>query len=570
MTDTIKNRAIALFQKGAFEKSDELYKEIIDQSPDDSGAWHMRGYIAVQLRQFEKAVDYISRAIELKPKVYTMHVNLGSALARLKRFDQAIVAQKKAIEIKPTGADAYFGLANSLKANQQPDEADAAYAEAIRLNPDWTDALEAASFNAAQMGHGDKALDYALRALAQEPDRLLSNKIAGNIYLSRREYDLALSHYKAALKTDPNDSAANGNLGLLLIRTGEYEASIKAYKKAVAEDPEDPIVRHGLSLALLALGRLSEGWEHFRARLDRPGHLLSDRPMSAPRICERPKNLNVMTWADEGIGDQIMLASMIPEIEADAASLSVECDARLAPLFKRSFPSVEIIPRETPPHPKFNASYDGQFCLGDAAKWYRPNFETFPRQPGYLVANSKLAHELRRSYQSTTHPKPLIGISWRTKEEIKLSLEKSLELNKWGPILSVPGATFVNLQYGDHQTELAEAEKSIGTSIISDPRIDPLKNLDSFASQVAAMDLVITISNATAHMAGALNVPTWTLIPNGFGAMWHWFLDRDDSPWYPSIKLLRQTERGNWTSVVDQASSLLTDFVTQWRPSDAR
>ena len=569
MTDLLK-RALALYQQGEYHQCEELYREFLEEHPDDPGAWHMRGYVAVQLKEANRAVQYISRAIELKPSVYTMHVNLGSALAMLGQFDRAIEALRNAINLHPSGAEAYFVLGNCLRGTGEAHEAEAAYLEAVRLKPDWAEALETASVNAAKSGDHDKALDYALRALTQDSGRLLSNKIVGNVYLRQRTYDLALKHYTAALEIDPDDTVANTNLGLLLMRTAEYEESAAAFRKAVALAPDDAIARHGLSLTLLTLGRLSEGWEYFGARLERAGHLLVARPMSPPRVIERPVGMCVLSWADEGVGEQIMFSSMIPEIAADCASLSVEFDARLAPLFQRSFSNIDVIPRHDPPHPKFSAPYDGQFCLGSAAQWYRPDFGSFPEQPSYLVAKADLTRELREAYQTKARPTPLIGISWRTRDQVKFSAEKTLELSKWVPILAVPGATFVNLQYGDYRAEVSEVEQSVGVRIISDPRIDPLKDLDSFASQVAAMDLVVTISNATAHMAGALNVPVWTFVPKGFGAMWHWFLDRDDSPWYPSMRLLRQTQQNDWNPIVAWTSSMLADFVAQWHPASPK
>ena len=377
-------------------------------------------------------------------------------------------------------------------------------------------------------------------------------------------------HYTAALRIDPNDAVANSNLGLLFTRTANYERAATAYKKAVSLSQSEPQARHGFSLVLLTLGHLKEGWKHYGARLDLPGHHLGARPMSPPRILDKPDGLRALAWADEGIGEQIMFASMISEIAKDCASLSVECDKRLTPLLRRSFPNIDLIPRQTPPHPKFNADYDGQFCLGNAAEWYRPDFDSFPQQKGYLNADVELTRGLRQAYQNAFRPKPLIGISWRSKNEIKISTEKTLGLKNWGPLLSVPGATFVNLQYGDYTEEISEVEKSLGVSIISDSKIDPLNNLDTFASQVAAMDLIITTSNATAHMAGALNVPVWTLVPKGYGAMWHWFLDRNDSPWYPSMSLLRQAQQNEWALVLNQASSMLVDFITQWRPATTK
>ena len=569
MTET-QDRAYGLYLNGSFRESDKLYCEILDKNPKDSRAWHMRGYIAVQLKELERAVEYISRAIELKPNVYSMHINLGSTLALLGHFDQAEAVQKKAIEINPRGTEAYFALGNCLRAKGQYYEAEAAYLEALQIKPDSVESLEMLARNAEDMRDHDKALDYALRAIEQNSDHKDCHTMAGNNYIRRRDYDLALTHYSAALKIDPKDATANSNLGLLFTRTAEYERSVAAYKRALSLSQDDPKARHGLSLALLILGRLSEGWKHYSARLELPAHRLGARPMSSPRILGKPHGLRTLAWADEGIGEQIMFASLIPEITKDCASLSLECDERLTPLMRRTFPNLDLISRRSPPHPKFHANYDGQFCLSNAAEWYRPNFDSFAHQKGYLSADAKLTRDLRHRYQKSRPSKPLIGISWRSKDQIKISSEKSLALKNWGPLLCVPGATFVNLQYGNYIKEISEVETSHSVSIISDNEIDPLYNLDAFASQVAAMDLIITTSNATAHMAGALNVPVWTLVPKGFGAMWHWFLDRNDSPWYPSMSLIRQVQQNDWGPVIDQASSMLVDFVAQWRPATTK
>jgi ADP-heptose:LPS heptosyltransferase len=135
----------------------------------------------------------------------------------------------------------------------------------------------------------------------------------------------------------------------------------------------------------------------------------------------------------------------------------------------------------------------------------------------------------------------------------------------WGPLLTARDAMFVKLQYGDLKREVADACRELGVTIIDDPNVDAVADIDAFAAQVAAMDLVITTSNATAHMAGSLNVPVWTLVPTGYGSMWHWFRNRDDSPWYPSMRLFRQPDRSAWGPVLHEAAASLTCFLASWK-----
>jgi hypothetical protein len=133
----------------------------------------------------------------------------------------------------------------------------------------------------------------------------------------------------------------------------------------------------------------------------------------------------------------------------------------------------------------------------------------------------------------------IVGLSWRSKNE-SIGRAKSADLKEWGPVLQTAGVWFINLQYGDVTEDLAEAKKCLGVDVFNDPEIDSSGDLDDFFAQVAALDLVISTSNTTVHVAGSLNVPTWLLLPRGGAALWYWFLKRSDSPWYPSVRIYRQ------------------------------
>jgi ADP-heptose:LPS heptosyltransferase len=172
-----------------------------------------------------------------------------------------------------------------------------------------------------------------------------------------------------------------------------------------------------------------------------------------------------------------------------------------------------------------------------------------------------MADVLRAKYAARRPGKLLVGISWRTIQGAKVSAQKTLPLERWGAILSLPGVTFVSLQYGECEEELRAAEAKFGIQIVRDEAVNAMLDLDSLAAQVAAMDLVITTSNTTAHLAGALNARTWVFVPSGYGGFWHWFLDREDSPWYPSVRLFRQSRRGDWQSPLDEASAAFADIA---------
>ena len=179
--------------------------------------------------------------------------------------------------------------------------------------------------------------------------------------------------------------------------------------------------------------------------------------------------------------------------------------------------------------------------MGSLPRILRRDFRQFPKHHGYLKADPARTAALRQRYAAIAGGRRIVGISWRSRNT-QFGTAKSVALTDLAEILRVPGVMFVNLQYGDCADEIATAKRDLGVDILHDTEIDSLRSLEDFFAQVAAMDLVVTVSNTTVHAAGALNVPAWLLLPRGEGALWYWFVDREDSPWYPSVRLFRQPD----------------------------
>ncbi len=191
----------------------------------------------------------------------------------------------------------------------------------------------------------------------------------------------------------------------------------------------------------------------------------------------------------------------------------------------------------------------------------RPDLSSFPDQGTFLHADTEKAAALKSKYADQFGNAVRIGISWRSGNP-RFGKAKSLSLTELGSVFTQVEATFVDLQYGDNKEERLALQSKADAELYRDPDIDSLADLDAFAAQVAAMDLIITASNTTAHMAGALGVPCWVMVLAGPGLLWYWFLDRNDSPWYPSLRLFRQTTPGDWTTVIQEVSEALTGFVS--------
>ena len=229
-----------------------------------------------------------------------------------------------------------------------------------------------------------------------------------------------------------------------------------------------------------------------------------------------------------------------------------------AAIGERSFDGIECIAKEDPPSAETRRDgIDFQAPGGNLGRWLRPNLESFPGRKSYLTADADRRDGLREKYMADGESL-LVGVAWISKNK-RIGPQKSMALMELAPLSRIPGVRLIDLQYGDTVDERAGFGDETGISIIHDETVDQVADLDAFAAQVAAMDLIISVSNTTGHFAGALGVPAWVLL--NFVPLPFWLLEGDTSPWYPSVRLFRQTEPGDWGDVIGRVEKALADFT---------
>ena len=382
-------------------------------------------------------------------------------------------------------------------------------------------------------------------------------------FLRKGDIRRADETYNAVLARAPAYAPALINLAVARDIQGRMDEALDLLKEAARVDPSNANAHAHLALTLLATEQFSEGWAEYIWRFRQTDTSTLHDCFDVPFWEGEPlKDRHLLIWTEQGPGDEILICSMVPNVLTLGARCTIVCTARLAALLKRSFPDVDIIHREhvvasTAKIP----SVDFQASLSHLGRYLRPNIDAFPSQNPYLKADLKLADQLRANYQAGTDC-TLIGISWHS-ANAKAEVEKSTSLNDWVNLLATPHLRFVNLQYGDHSDEIKTVKESTGTEIIFDSSIDPLTDLDRFAAQVMAMDLIISVSNTTVHIAGGLGRPVWTLVPTSVGRIWYWFLERPNSPWYSSMRLFRRNRESNWNTVISQ----VTQALALWQES---
>jgi hypothetical protein len=272
----------------------------------------------------------------------------------------------------------------------------------------------------------------------------------------------------------------------------------------------------------------------------------------------------LLVWAEQGVGDEILQAGMIGDLLSRGINLVWEVDPRMATLFQRSFPGArKIFPRVLPPITnRVDPGVAAHIAAGSMGEFIRRSYDDFPRdRRRYLTADKARADEFRARLGLAPGER-LVGISWLSKN-VAFGESKSTPLEAWADILKTPGLKLVDLQYGDTHAERKAFHKKHGVNVAHLDDLDLRDDLDGLASLISVCDLVVTVSNSTAHFAGALGVPVWIMIPAGVGKFWYWGLGGESSPWYPSATLIRQDATQDWRPVLENVARRLAAYAAQ-------
>jgi tetratricopeptide (TPR) repeat protein len=546
--------AHALRLAGQLGEAGAAAARAVELEPNLASAWLNHAAVLLAQGDFAQSIEANRRAIEADPGMAEAWSNLGGALAASGDWRGEIDAYRRAVGIKPGLAPAWSNLGNALRESGQLAEAVSACRKAADLDPGFAPGWSNLAQALLDVSEHEEALAASLRALELAPGLAEAWSAKGGALLALRRLDEAAGAQREAVKLQPGNAALNFNLGMTLQHAGRAEDAAGFLRRAVELDADHADAHFELSLALLLGGRFAEGWPEYEWRWRKSG-AEPKRYDFAPWDGDASRPRRLLLWAEQGIGDQILHASMIAELASSALAVTLEVDRRLVPLFRRSFPRAVLVPHKTPPAAS-SGDHDCQAPLGSLGRWLRPSFESFPRRP-FLEPDPVRRDEYR---QRLAGERAVVGISWKSANR-EFGSHKSTGLRNWLPILRVPDLRFVDLQYGDTASERRDAEQHARMRIEHLPDLDLYGDLDGLAALCAACDLVITTSNVTAHVAGALGRPVWQMVPAGNGRLWYWFSHRSDSPWYPAMRIFDQAAPGSWHEAVDAVARELAAFV---------
>lgn len=438
-------------------------------------------------------------------------------------------------------------------------EAQSLYRQVLKLIPQQADALHMLGVAEFQEKNYPEAVRLIDKAKTLKPDEHLIHFNLGNALRAMGHLAQAGEAFSTAIRLRPDHLEALKNLGNTFKEQNRMAEAIACYDRLLAIEPGHPHTCYNKAIAVLTQGQLSEGWDlyEYRLRCDTSSDTYLGKKLArqAPDWDGGPLRKPLLVLQEQGLGDQIFYGAMLADLQAAGIESFVCLDGRLQALFARSFPGLNfVLPTKIAGLDPAQQLFGAQVHIASLGKFLRRDAASLARvHSPYLRADPSLANALRQRVRQGG--KLVCGVSWGSKNA-ETGARKSLPLDALRPVLQVAGVEFIDLQYGDTHAERQKLEASTGVRVRHLDDIDNKNDIDGLAALIEACDLVITVSNSTAHLAAALGKPAMILLAH-HTPLWYWHLDSMTSPWYPTTTLLRQPAPGEWHTVVNTAAHML-------------
>ena len=506
------NLGNALFESGEFAKALISFDQAITLAPENPEPYNNKGNTLIQMGRFENAIESFNQAIKIFPNYADSYYNLSNTLMQLGHLEDALVASDKAIALSPKSNIVFSNHGNILTKLGRLDDALQSFNRSIELRPEYPEVHS--NLGVALLG-------------------------AGRVNAAMESFGKAVDCYKKAILLDDKNWTYYLNLGKCLLQLNRTDEALLAHKKAIQINPNDKESRINLATLHFNSFEFELGWHEYQHRkLDIPSSItLPSRLNNKKFLLEMPGKLMIM--GEQGIGDQILFASMLPDLMAKHPNLAVFIDGRLVDLFQRSFPKCRFLPIS---NSMDTNGFDAYLSLADLGVYFRTHVSDFPYPAPYLVNDNFRTLIYKNQLPSN---KLICGISWRSHNLI-YGKNKSMILNDLLNILRMPSISFLNLQYKSTTHDI-EFLNSSNVDFFELDKLDVFNDLDGVSSAVMACDLVVTTSNTTAHIAGALGKETLLLLPFNTGKLWYWNTYDNRNLWYPNIKVFQQKTEGDWS-----------------------
>mgnify|MGYP000932209518 FL=1 len=532
-----------LYMKGRYVEAAAFFNKCLAKLPDNPDLLNALGSVREALGDLNQAAADLERACRLRPDSATFHYNFANLLRRKRERQRAKTEYLEAIRLNPDLAEAYHGLGSLCLEDSLLDSAESCLNRAVEIAPGFVLALHDLGILHQLRGRRDEAERLFRACLALDGQFVPALNSLGMLLLRSNRIDEASSSFLEALQHDPEYLQARANLAVLATWRGELEFAVDELYKVLASAPDDGDVHFNLSLALLTAGRMAEGFrEHeWRFRKARP---VEQRHGGILRWQgEALQGKRLLIHAEQGYGDPLQFIRYAGLLADRGAIVLVEAQDRIIAPLLATVPGVAMVFARgdaVPPVDYQIPMMSLPYALGGDG-WP-------PSAPPYLFALPDKIAVWRERLHGLSGFK--VGLAWAGRAEHENDANRSMPEHLLEPFRGLAGVSFVSLQVGHGNQELVPFSL-----------YDPAGHLHDFsdsAALVSALDLVITVDSAVAHLAGGLGVPVWIMLP--WNPDWRWQHGRSDSDWYPSARLFRQQVPGDWGMVIDSVAAELASW----------
>lgn len=546
------NLALLLGQQGKHQEALSHHDAAVQLLPREPWAWINRGNTKAALRDLTAAISDYERALALHAHHPEALLNKGHALHELGQWEAALDCYDSALAGNPDHGGCWLGKTRALVSLRRFEAGLSATSSLLRLLPEHAPAWCLRGLCLSGIEKHEEALEAFRRALARDAKHAKSWCGQGQALDILDKAKEAEHSYRRAVELEENYADAWINLGVCLQGQDKHDEALAALSHALTLAPADAWGRWNLGLALLRQHRYTQAWPHFESRWEVPDLDLKPTPSTRPAWTGGAAQQPLLLWGEQGIGDQILYASILPELAGLPQKKYVALDKRLLPLFGRSMPGFEFVDLATVSDA---LGFAEQLPLGSLPRLFRHDLASFAsaRHP-YLQADVGRSTEMR--HKIAREGQLVCGVSWSSSRK-SIGRHKSLSLEQMLAPLASPRLHFVDLQYGDTTAERQALQQAHGIEVQHLDEVDNFHDIDGLAALIQACDVVITTSNSTAHLAGALGKTTLLLLPSGKGQLWYWAEINGTIPWYPSIQTFRQKETGNWQHPLEAIKAAL-------------
>ena len=520
--------------------------------------------IYISEKSYSLALKYIDEVLEIKTDFQPAQRDKALVLHYLKKPDEGLIYVNFSIKQNPLDYLAFNTLGLILISLNKFEDAKKAFLHAIKLDSKYISSYNNLGHCFTLINDYENALEYFNKAFEIDPySSEVINNLA-NYFLNKGDYKKALEFYLRAYQSDNYNPLILNNIAIAHFNLNNEDEAEKFYQKAYSLDPSNDIIKKAYSHLLLKQQKYKEAWSIFdgRLKLENFSYENTKHDNIKSKLWKKDdifgKKDKILVIKEQGVGDEILYGSIYNDLLKKFPQTVFEADERLISLFEYSFnlnKNDKFFPFGFYSSDKKNLEYfDAIIYAGSLGKYFRNKISDFPKNSFLKIDQIKI--EDMKSKLNFLNNKIRVGISWKSKRE-HYGEYKSITLNKLLPILKIPNIDFINLQYGETKEEISDFINKEKVIINTIKDVDLFNDFESISSLLKNLDLFITVSNSTAHLAGSLGIPTWLIKPKNHATFFYWNQNNNETPWYSSIKIF--TSKSDYKESINEIKNKIIE-----------